>query len=285
MSSPTRIMPFVAVRRADNPGPMTLDGTRSYVLRAPGASSAVVVDPGPEDEAHLRALADAGPVELVLVTHRHVDHSAGAARLRELTGAPVRAADPAYCHGGEPLLAGEATEVAGLRVEVLATPGHTADSVSFLVTRGELSDERGPGGDGAPERSVVLTGDTVLGDGTTVISEPDGSLRDYLASLDVLEQVGEGLRGLPGHGPVIENLGERVRAYRAHRLERLEQVRAALRELGIEVPGDMPADGGPVPDDLADRVVEVVYADVEPAVLPAARQSVVAQLAYLFTRG
>jgi glyoxylase-like metal-dependent hydrolase (beta-lactamase superfamily II) len=279
MGSLTRIMPFVAVRRADNPGPMTLDGTRSYVLRAPGASSAVVVDPGPDDETHLRALADAGPVELVLVTHRHADHTAGGARLHELTGAAVRAADPAHCHGGEPLLAGEAMEVAGLRVETLATPGHTADSVSFLVTRGELSDARGPGGEAPSERSVVLTGDTVLGDGTTVVCEPDGSLRDYLASLDVLEQVGDGLRGLPGHGPAIKDLGERVRAYRAHRHERLEQVRSALRQLGVALSDG----GGPVPDDLADRVVEVVYADVDPGVLPAARQSVVAQLTYLFS--
>ncbi len=265
MGSPTPVTSFASVLRADNPGPMTLDGTRSYVLRAPGASSAVVVDPGPDDVTHLRALAGAGPVGLVLVTHRHADHTAGARRLRELTGAPVRAADPAHCHGGEPLRGGERIEAAGLPIEVLATPGHTADSVSFVVTA-----------PGSPP--VVLTGDTVLGHGTTVITEPDGSLREYLASLDVLERVGDGVQGLPAHGPVIEDLGDVVRAYRAHRLERLEQVRSALRALGVEVPDG----GGSVPGDLADRVVAAVYADVDPSVLRAARQSVVAQLEHLF---
>ncbi|AEG43122.1 MBL fold metallo-hydrolase [Isoptericola variabilis] len=266
MNALTPVTPFAAVLRADNPGPMTLDGTRSYVLRAPGAGTTVVVDPGPDDDAHLRALADAGPVGLVLVTHRHGDHTAGAARLHELTGAPVRAADVAHCHGGDELRPGEAIEAAGLRIEVVPTPGHTADSVSFHVTT-------------PAEPPVVVTGDTVLGEGTTVISEPDGSLGDYLASLDVLEQLGDGVQGLPGHGPVVHDLGDRVRQYRAHRLERLEQVRAALRSLGVEVPDG----GGPVPEGVAERVVEAVYDDVDESVLPAARQSVVAQLAYLFS--
>ncbi|MFE6968662.1 MBL fold metallo-hydrolase [Isoptericola sp. NPDC057653] len=252
-------MTDVTVVRADNPGPMTLDGTRSYVLRAPGSASCVVVDPGPDVEGHLATLAGAGPVEVVLVTHRHADHTAGSARLHELTGAPVRAADPAHCHGGEPLRGGERIDAAGLRLDVVATPGHTADSVSFVVT----------GPDDVP---VVLTGDTVLGRGTTVIAEPDGSLRDYLASLDVLERAGDGRVGLPGHGPALDDLGEAVRAYRAHRLERLDQVRAALAGLGRDPSTD---------DDLADAVVAQVYADVDPSVRRAARQSVVAQLAYL----
>jgi glyoxylase-like metal-dependent hydrolase (beta-lactamase superfamily II) len=250
-------MPHVSVVRADNPGPMTLDGTRSTVLCAPGSPSCVVVDPGPDDERHLAALAAAGPVELVLITHRHADHTAGSARLHALTGAPVRAADPDHCHGGEPLRDGERIEAAGVRIEVLATPGHTADSVSFVVTA--------PG-----EAPVVLTGDTVLGRGTTVIAEPDGSLRDYLASLDTLERVGDGRVGLPAHGPAIDDLGAAVRAYRAHRLERLDQVRDALATLG-RAPED----------DAADAVVAHVYADVDPSVRRAARQSVVAQLAYL----
>lgn len=247
----------VTVVRADNPGPMTLDGTRSVVLRAPGSSSCVVVDPGPADEAHLRALARTGPVELVLITHRHADHTAGSPRLHALTGAPVRAADPAHCHGGAPLRDGETVEAAGVRVGVLATPGHTADSVSFVVT--------GPG-----EDPVVLTGDTVLGRGTTVIAEPDGSLADYLDSLDALERVGEGRRAVPAHGPALDDLGPVVRAYRAHRLERLDQVRGALGELGVDAGS---AD--------ADAVVDRVYADVDPAVRGAARQSAAAQLTYL----
>ncbi|WP_166851631.1 MBL fold metallo-hydrolase [Isoptericola sp. BMS4] len=244
---------------------MTLDGTRSVVLRAPGSSSCVVVDPGPDDEAHLRALAGTGPVELVLITHRHADHTAGSPRLREFTGAPVRAADPAHCHGGTPLRDGETIQAAGVRVDVLATPGHTADSVSFVVT--------GPG-----EDPVVLTGDTVLGRGTTVITEPDGSLADYLDSLDALERVGEGRRAVPAHGPALDDLGPVVRAYRAHRLERLDQVRGALGELGVDA-------GSAVADGVVDAVVDQVYADVDPAVRGAARQSVAAQLTYLRSRG
>ncbi|WP_402462906.1 MBL fold metallo-hydrolase [Isoptericola aurantiacus] len=252
--TPHPLTASVSVLRADNPGPMTLDGTRSAVLRAPGAPSCVVVDPGPDDAAHLDALAAAGPVGLVLITHRHADHTAGSPGLRDRTGAPVRAADPEHCHGGDPLRDGEVIEAAGVRIEVLATPGHTADSVSLVVTA--------PG-----ENPVVLTGDTVLGRGTTVIAAPDGSLRDYLAALDTLERVGGGRLGVPAHGPEIPDLGVAVRGYRAHRLERLDQVRVALAVLG---------------DDAGtDAVVAHVYADVDPSVRGAAGQSVAAQLAYL----
>jgi glyoxylase-like metal-dependent hydrolase (beta-lactamase superfamily II) len=266
--------------RADNPGPMTLDGTRSYVLRAPGAAGCVVVDPGPELEPHLVALADAGPVDLVLVTHRHADHTGGLARFRELTGAPSRAALPEFsAHGGahdgaggtaaEPLADGEILDAAGLRIEVLATPGHTADSVCLAVS---VPGDQASG-------TVVLTGDTVLGRGTTVLAEPDGSLRDYLASLDRLAALGlpDPVPGLPGHGPVLPDLGAAVRAYREHRLERLDQVRSALGSLGAELPDA----GAPLGDELLDRVTRTVYADVDPSVLPAARSSVRAQLEYL----
>ncbi|WP_125772876.1 MBL fold metallo-hydrolase [Antribacter gilvus] len=266
--------PVVTALRAENPGPMTLDGTRSYVLRAPGSTGAVVVDPGPDDAAHLGRLAAAGPVELVLVTHRHADHTAGSPGLHARTGAPVRAADPAHCHGGSPLTGGEVVEAAGLRIEVVATPGHTADSVCLVVSAPGL----------AP---VVLTGDTVLGRGTTVIAEPDGSLRQYLASLDLLEHLADELAArdevpasstlaFPGHGEPLPDLAAAVRAYRAHRLERLDQVRAALDSLAL------PDDGGARPSpDVTDAVVGLVYADVDPSVLPAARQTVRAQLEYL----
>lgn len=264
------VAPFAWMLRADNPGPMTLDGTRSYVLRAPGASGCVVVDPGPLLEPHLAALADAGPVELALVTHRHPDHTGGLARFRELTGAPSRGGLPEFSVGGGgarvgSLADGEVLDVAGLRIEALATPGHTADSVCFVASDGSSS--------------VVLTGDTVLGRGTTVLAEPDGSLRDYLRSLDrlsALDLPGPVL-GLPGHGPVIQDLGSAVHAYRAHRLERLEQVRSALAGLGAELPDA----GSPLPDTLLDAVTGAVYADVDPSVLIAARSSVRAQLEYL----
>ncbi|WP_423465327.1 MBL fold metallo-hydrolase [Promicromonospora sp. MS192] len=268
---------------------MTLDGTRSYVLRAPGAPGCVVVDPGPGLEPHLTALADAGPVELVLVTHRHADHTGGLARFRELTGAPSRGVLPEFCADGRstgprsgPLADGEVLEVAGLRIEVLATPGHTADSVCLVVSAptGESPGEA----TGTASGTVVLTGDTVLGRGTTVLAEPDGSLGHYLASLDRLASRVAGLDGatspvlgLPGHGPVVDDLGAVVRAYREHRQERLDQVRSALTALDAP----LPRAGTPLPDRLLDEVTRAVYSDVDPSVLPAARSSVRAQLDYL----
>jgi glyoxylase-like metal-dependent hydrolase (beta-lactamase superfamily II) len=239
---------------APNPGPMSLDGTNSYVLRAPGSHSAVVVDPGPLDEAHLQALAEAGDVELILVTHRHADHTEGSALLRELTGAPVRAADPLHCHGGgEPLRDGELIDAAGVEIRVLATPGHTSDSVCFHLP------EDGPHGS-------VLTGDTVLGRGTTMLDYPDGKLADYLASLDRLEALGQAAV-LPAHGPALPSIDAVARAYRDHRNDRLAQIRAALVRLGS-------AAG-------VREVTDAVYTDVGPSVRRAAEMSVAAQLDYL----
>lgn len=265
------VAPLARVLRADNPGPMTLDGTRSYVLRAPDSPGCVVVDPGPQLEPHLAALADAGPVDLVLVTHRHADHTGGLTRFRDLTGARSRGVLPEFCVG-VPLTDGEIIDVAGLRIEVLTTPGHTADSVCFMVSA--------PGD--PTSGTVVITGDTVLGRGTTVLAEPDGSLRDYLVSLDRLSTLDlpSPVLGLPGHGPVITDLRAAVRAYREHRLERLAQVRSALVALGTALP-DAAAQ---LPEALLDAVTRAVYTDVDPSVLPAARSSVRAQLEYLRER-
>lgn len=247
--------------RANNPGPMTLDGTNSYVLAAPGSSAVVVVDPGPLLEEHVAALASAGTVELILVTHQHADHTEGSARLRELTGAPVRAAHPDFCHGGEPLRDGELIREAGVEITVLATPGHTSDSVCFLVRDDD-------GGHGS-----VLTGDTVLGQGSTVICYPDGRLGNYLDSLEKLRVLGVRhgpLAALPGHGPMLPDLAAAAAAYQRHRQERLAQVSSAVEQLEAE---------GGEPD--AASVTAVVYADVPAKLLGAAQLSVEAQLDYL----
>jgi glyoxylase-like metal-dependent hydrolase (beta-lactamase superfamily II) len=240
------VTPHAAVLLQDNPGPMTLDGTNSWVLRAPGEPGCVVVDPGPLSEPHLAALAAAGPVEVVLLTHGHADHSEGAARFAALTGAPVRALDPRHRLGEEGLAEGDVVAAAGLELRVLATPGHTADSLSFLLP------------------DAVLTGDTVLGRGTTVVAHPDGVLADYLRSLERLQALGD-LAVLPGHGPELPSAGTAAEQYLAHRRQRLEQVRAAV-EAGAGT---------------AREVVEVVYADVDRALWPAAELSVRAQLAHL----
>ncbi|MFD2766714.1 MBL fold metallo-hydrolase [Micromonospora eburnea] len=241
---------WVTLLRAPNPGPMTLDGTNTWVLRAPDAEQAVVVDPGPADEEHLAAIAAHGPVESVLITHGHPDHTEGSARVHELLGgAPVRAVDPAHTIGGEPLAAGAAL-AAGLTIRVVPTPGHTADSVCFLVEHG---DER-----------VVLTGDTILGRGTTVVAHPDGHLGDYLSSLELLSTY-RGIPALPGHGPALADCGAAADFYLAHRRARLDQVRAAVAEGATTAP----------------EVVARVYADVDRSLWWAAEWSVRAQLEYL----
>ena len=243
------VTPYASVLLARNPSPMTLDGTNTWLLRTPGSESCLVIDPGPDDPEHLRAVvAAAGEVTEILLTHGHLDHSAGATALRALTRAPVRALDPAQRLGGEGLGEGDVVAAAGIEVRVLTTPGHTADSLCFAV------------GD------AVLTGDTVLGRGTTVVAHPDGRLADYLDSLRRLHELGT-RAVLPGHGPELPDLAAITSAYLAHREERLEQIRAALDQLG--------------PDAAAMDVVRVVYADVDQVLWPAAELSVRAQLEYL----
>jgi glyoxylase-like metal-dependent hydrolase (beta-lactamase superfamily II) len=245
---------------APNPSLMTLDGTNTWLIAEPGSAAAVVVDPGPDDEGHLRrvcALAsDAGQrVSRILLTHGHSDHSAGARRLAELTGAPVLAVDPAQRLGPEGIGPGDVVTAAGCEIRVIATPGHTADSVSLLL----------------PADRAVLTGDTVLGRGTTMISR-DGNLGDYLGSLDRLRALADSAALtalLPGHGPLLADPTAALDFYIAHRAERLAEVEAAI------------AAG----DRTAADIVKRVYASVDRGLWPFAEWSVRAQLTYLAERG
>jgi glyoxylase-like metal-dependent hydrolase (beta-lactamase superfamily II) len=248
------VTPLASVLLAENPSPMTLEGTNSWVVRAPGSQACVVVDPGEQDEAHLARVAGCGPVELILPTHRHHDHAGGARRFAELTGAPVRALDPSLVLGSEALAGGDVVAAAGVELRVLSTPGHTSDSLCFLL-------------DGPAPEPAVLTGDTVLGRGTTVIDHPDGTLGAYLASLRRLAELAPGTAVLPGHGPELPDAPAVAAQYLEHREQRLDQVRAALAELG--------------PDATARQVVELVYVDVDRSLWPAAEWSVRAQLEYL----
>ncbi|ONK13040.1 MBL fold metallo-hydrolase [Streptomyces sp. MP131-18] len=246
---------------APNPSPMTLDGTNTWILAEPGATTAVVVDPGPEHEGHLRRVIDAVErsgrrVALTLLTHGHPDHADGAARFAELTRSPVRALDPRLRLGDEGLAAGDVITTGGLDMRVVPTPGHTSDSLSFQL----VAD------------AAVLTGDTVLGRGTTMVAHPDGRLGDYLDSLRRLRSltVDDGVHTvLPGHGPVLRDAQSALDYYLVHRASRLAQIETAL-ENGYRTPAE---------------IVAHVYADVNRAVWPAAELSVRAQLDYVQERG
>ena len=236
---------------APNPGPMTLDGTNTYVL------GGVVVDPGPPDRGHVAGIWKVARPELIVLTHRHLDHSESARALAAEWDVPVRAMDPRWCVGAEPLLDQTMINSGALAITVISSPGHTDDSVCLLVEHPDT----------AP---VLLSGDTILGRGTTVITHPDGDLGAYLASLDriadLVQRVGI-TRILPGHGPVITDPAAKIADYRTHRHERLAQVRSAL-DRGAQTP---------------DEVVDLVYVGLDPAVRPAAVQSVKSQLDYLRT--
>ena len=243
--------------RAPNPGPMTLDGTNTWLVGEPGDGPVVVVDPGPLDTRHLDAIVGAAPsgIAAVLLTHRHLDHAESAAELAARAGCGVRAADPALRVGPDGLDDGDEVASAGVTLTVVSTPGHTSDSVSLLA-------------DGPDGIVRLLTGDMVLGRGTTVITHPDGNLAAYLDSLARLRALVNAravAEILPGHGPVVADPAGWLTSYYEHRMERLDQVRAA-RAAGARTPAE---------------VVAVVYADVDRSVWPAAEQSVRSQLDYL----
>jgi glyoxylase-like metal-dependent hydrolase (beta-lactamase superfamily II) len=246
---------------APNPSAMTLNGTNTWIVAEPDSERAVVVDPGPLDEGHLRGVVEAVEragkrVALTLLTHGHPDHAEGAARFAELTRTRVRALDPALRLGDEGLEAGDVVTTGGLELRVVPTPGHTADSLSFHL----------------PADRAVLTGDTVIGRGTTVVAHPDGKLGDYLDSLRRLRSltVDDGVATvLPGHGPLLEDAQGAVEFYLAHRAKRLAQVETAV-EAGHRTAPD---------------VVAAVYADVDRSLWPAAELSVRAQLDYLLAHG
>lgn len=243
---------------AANPSPMTLDGTNTYVVGAPDAGEVVLVDPGPDAADHLDAVratvADRdAEVVGILLTHHHHDHVAAAPSWSQHFGCGVWAVRPELVSGaGTTLADGDVLGVAGTRIEVVATPGHTADHVAFRLATGAL-----------------LTGDHVLGRGTSVVAHPDGDLVAYLASLRRVLDLGPDVL-LPGHGPELADDPQAVVAfYLEHREHRLGEVLAALRAGATS----------------AHDVVRVVYAAYDEAVWPAAEASTRAALDVLVDRG
>jgi glyoxylase-like metal-dependent hydrolase (beta-lactamase superfamily II) len=258
MPRTAELEPLVMRVLAPNPSPMTLDGTNTYLVGAPGSGQAVLVDPGPDDAGHLAAVEAALAARdarcvAVLVTHHHGDHAEAALPWGAGFGAQVMAAGAAVAgDGGRVLEAGERLHLAGTTIGVLATPGHTADHLAFRLESGS-----------------VLVGDHVLGRGTSVVTHPEGDVAAYLASLRRLHDLGPSALYC-GHGPELtEDPGAVLAYYLAHRAYRESQLLAALA-------------GGPrtVPD-----LVATVYADVPRQVWPAAAQSTRATLAKLRTEG
>lgn len=260
---------------APNPSPMTYWGTNSYIL---GHDCVAVVDPGPNDPAHLASLirAIAGrPVSHILVTHSHLDHSPLARALSQATDAPVLAFGDSHAGrsaamqqlaagglmgGGEGvdpdfapdvlLTDGDTVTGDGWQLTALHTPGHFGNHLSFLW------------GD------VAFTGDHLMGWATSLVSPPDGDLTDFMASCTALAATGM-TRAHAGHGPPISQAQDRLQALITHRKGRESQI---LTEL---------ANGPATPEALTVRI----YTDVPPGLLPMAQRNVLAHLVDLTTRG
>jgi glyoxylase-like metal-dependent hydrolase (beta-lactamase superfamily II) len=250
--------PLVTRVLAPNPSPMTLDGTNSYVVGEPGSGQAFLVDPGPDDAAHLSAVEAAlgardARCVAVLVTHHHGDHAEAALPWGARFGAPVAAASATVAGpGGRILAPGERLTLAGTTVGVVPTPGHTGDHLAFRL-----------------ESGAVLVGDHVLGRGTSVVTHPEGDVVAYLESLRRVHDLGPSALYC-GHGPELtQDPGAVLDFYLAHRAYREHQLLAVLAR-------------GPA---TVDGLVADVYAEVPRQLWPAAAQSTRATLAKLAAEG
>jgi glyoxylase-like metal-dependent hydrolase (beta-lactamase superfamily II) len=250
--------PLVTRVLAPNPSGMTLDGTNTYLVGAAGSGQAVLVDPGPDDAAHLAAVEAALAARdarcvAVLVTHHHGDHAEAALPWGAHFGAPVAAGSaPVAGPGGRVLEHGERLALAGTTVGVVATPGHTADHLAFRL-----------------ESGAVLVGDHVLGRGTSVVTHPEGDVVAYLESLRRVHDLGPSALYC-GHGPELtEDPGAVLDFYLAHRAYREHQLIEALGAGARTV----------------DELVATVYAEVPRSLWPAAAQSTRATLAKLVAEG
>jgi glyoxylase-like metal-dependent hydrolase (beta-lactamase superfamily II) len=250
--------PLVTRVLAPNPSPMTLDGTNTYLVGGPGSGQAVLVDPGPDDPAHLAAVEAALAARdarcvAVLVTHHHGDHAEAALPWGARFGAQVAAADVRVAGpDGRVLEPGVRLALAATMLDVVPTPGHTADHLAFRL-----------------ESGAVLVGDHVLGRGTSVVTHPEGDVLAYLDSLRRVHDLGPSALYC-GHGPELtEDPGAVLDFYLAHRAFRESQLLAAMVRGARTV----------------DELVADVYAEVPREVWPAAAQSTRATLAKLAAEG
>ncbi len=239
-----------------NPGPMTGPGTNSYVV---GKESQCLIDPGPLDDAQydsFMAAIGAQPLAYILVTHTHGDHSPGALRLHQATGAELvglPAPDvPGHDRSFQPARQWQHNDVidcGSYSIKLLHTPGHVSNHICFLLQ----------------EEQLLFTGDHILQGTTSVILPPDGDMSDYLESLQHLQTLP--LRALaPGHGDIMFNPHEEICNLIAHRLRREQKVLAKLETSGAV--------------DLNTLVLSV-YDDVAPHLLPWAKRTLLAHLVKL----
>ena len=264
----TRVSPLVRRLVAPNPSPFTFNGTCSYIV---GHGRVAVVDPGPEDDAHPKALlaaVEGERVEAILVTHTHRDHSPGARKLRAATGARVIGAAPFAPHGDgsegldsshdrdyapDAVLAdGERWQGAGFTIEAVATPGHCANHLCFALL----------------EEGALLSGDHVMAWSTSVVAPPDGSMRAYMDSLDRLRARAETVYW-PGHGGPVVEPQRYLRALIHHRRQREASILKALKDGPLTVPA----------------LVARVYVGLDPSLARAAGLSTLAHLIDLAERG
>jgi glyoxylase-like metal-dependent hydrolase (beta-lactamase superfamily II) len=247
--------PLLVMFTAPNPGPKTLEGTHTFVV---GMEQTYVIDPGPDIPAYTDFLAtrltDHGhAVQGILLSHGHPDHAPGAARLAQLLGAPVWGSPQltglALDHAFED---GQSFAIDGDRLRAVFTPGHASDHIAFWLERAR----------------ILFSGDTILGRGSTLVAPPEGDMIAYLGSLEVMRRLRPRLIA-PGHGPIVQNPEAKIAEYLEHRRQREQQILAALGQ-------------GPATDR---QLVERIYVDTDPRLLPLALGSVQAQLAKLLAEG
>ncbi|MDD3799146.1 MAG: MBL fold metallo-hydrolase [Novosphingobium sp.] len=277
MDAPTRpwptgkveeLEPFVRRVLAPNPSPFTYTGTQTYLIGTPDALA--VIDPGPNDPAHLDALTAAigdARVTAICCTHTHRDHSPAAVPLRELTGAEVTGCAPLMLDTAGPradapfdatyapdrvLGHGETVGGDGWTLRAVATPGHTSNHLCFALE----------------ESGALFTGDHVMGWSTSVVSPPDGDMADYMRSLQLLHDREDRIY-YPAHGPAVEKPRQLVRGMIGHRRQRERQILRQLEKGPQAIPVMVPE----------------MYKGTDPALHPAAGMSVLAHLIDLEQRG
>lgn len=268
-ATPRELAPGVVRIVANNPSVFTFKGTNTYII---GTDDLAIIDPGPEDDAHLAAVLDyvgGRPVSHIVITHTHRDHVDGLQRMAEATKAIVcgygrdKGNEGALANprGTEYIDASFAPDIAmsdgrtisgsNWTLEALFTPGHAPDHLCFAL----------------PEQNLFFSGDHVMGWNTTVVAPPEGSMADYMASLEKL--VGRPDRAfLPGHGGQITDPQRMVRGYMVHRNWREQAILGAIRDGNSTITS----------------IVALIYKGLDERLINAASLSVQAHVDHLIER-